>query len=76
VCRVGSEQDWQRGDQRLICGGSEVPLLIDFLNLNYKRIASTRPDTMTFYDWVAYRFTDPSIVFFDEELNTAKADKK
>jgi hypothetical protein len=31
---------------------------------------------MTFYDWVAYRFTDPSIVFFDEELNTAKADKK
>ena len=31
---------------------------------------------MISYNWVAYRFTGPSIFFFDEELNTAKADEK
>jgi hypothetical protein len=55
---------------------SEVPLLIDGLNLNYKRIGSTQPDTITSYDWVAFQFPDPSIVFFNEEINTAKAGKK
>jgi hypothetical protein len=27
---------------------------------------------MTFYDWIAYRFINPSIIFFDEELKTAR----
>jgi hypothetical protein len=31
---------------------------------------------MTSYDWIAYRFTGSSIVFFDGELNTMKEDKK
>jgi len=63
-------------DQLVRTRRTEVPLLIDCLNLGHKRIATTQPDAMTSYDWIACRFTGSSIVFFNEELNTAKADKK
>jgi hypothetical protein len=50
--------------------------ITDVLYLNYKRIAQTRPDSMTSYGLICRQFTGPSIIFVYEERKTAKADKK